>query len=242
MSSRDKILGRIRTALCTVPTPADMPGMPAVWASGNLSREDLCGKFEVSLAAVGGESVVCSSQEDAAQAMEALLKEIDATRIGIAKRKIVTDALAHVDSFCDGAPDFQRFYAPELANEVSPQVIATLDASIIGAEYLLADTGSAVIASAAAFDRMLCYLPPVCCVVASVRMLREHLPDAWPEICCRIQGEATASPDTDPNVPIQHHGEFLIVTGPSRTADIEKILVMGVHGPKRLLVFIIAEE
>jgi len=138
--------------------------------------------------------------------------------------------------------DFQRFYAPDLAYEVSPQAIATLDASIIGAEYLLADTGSAVIASAAAFDRMLCYLPPVCCVVATGQMLREHLPDAWPEICHRVRGEATDSPDINPNVPIQHHGEFLIVTGPSRTADIEKILVMGVHGPKRLLVFIIAEE
>lgn len=28
-----------------------------------------------------------------------------------------------------------------------------------------------------------------------------------------------------------------VITGPSRTADIEKILVMGAHGPKRLAVF-----
>ena len=122
-----------------------------------------------------------------------------------------------------------------------------LDASVIGAEYLLADTGSAVVASAIAFDRMLCYLPPVCCIIATERMLREHLPAAWPEICQRIKGESTDSPDVDtnpdidPNVPIQQHGEFLIVTGPSRTADIEKILVMGVHGPKRLVVFVVGD-
>jgi len=101
--------------------------------------------------------------------------------------------------------------------------------------------GSAVVASAVAFDRMLCYLPPVCCVVASERMLCEHLPAAWPETCARIKGEAVESKDIDASVPIAQSGEFLIVTGPSRTADIEKILVMGVHGPKRLVVFLVAE-
>ena len=34
-------------------------------------------------------------------------------------------------------------------------------------------------------------------------------------------------------------GEFVIVTGPSRTADIEKILILGVHGPKRLVVMLV---
>ena len=37
------------------------------------------------------------------------------------------------------------------------------------------------------------------------------------------------------------HGEVAIVTGPSRTADIEKKLVLGVHGPQKLIVFIIQD-
>jgi L-lactate dehydrogenase complex protein LldG len=237
MSSRDKILGRIRAALTAVPGPAMMPDAPTVWPTGNLSPADLCREFETSLAAVGGETVVCHSKEEAAQRIEALLKESDARKIGIANRKIVAETLAlgghgatvlPSDGFRDGTPDFERYFAPEIASDASPQEIATLDASVIGAEYLLADAGSAVVASANAFDRMLCYLPPVCCVVATEHMLREHLPAAWPEICTRTNGE--------------QHGEFLIVTGPSRTADIEKILVMGVHGPKRLVVFIVADK
>jgi L-lactate dehydrogenase complex protein LldG len=36
-------------------------------------------------------------------------------------------------------------------------------------------------------------------------------------------------------------GEMLLVTGPSRTADIEKKLVLGAHGPKRLVVLLVDE-
>jgi len=56
--------------------------------------------------------------------------------------------------------------------------------------------------------------------------LTEHLPAAWPSIAARA-AEPTLG------------GEFLIVTGPSRTADIEKILILGVHGPKRLVVMLV---
>jgi L-lactate dehydrogenase complex protein LldG len=34
-------------------------------------------------------------------------------------------------------------------------------------------------------------------------------------------------------------GEFVIVTGPSRTSDIEKTLILGVHGPKRLIALLV---
>ena len=37
-------------------------------------------------------------------------------------------------------------------------------------------------------------------------------------------------------------GELVILTGPSRTADIEKILILGVHGPKRLVVLLVGER
>jgi len=75
-------------------------------------------------------------------------------------------------------------------------------------------------------DRLLCYLPPVCLIVASAGRLREHMPVAWDEIA-----RHTADPD--------RRGEFVFITGPSRTADIEKILILGVHGPKRLVVLLI---
>jgi len=69
-------------------------------------------------------------------------------------------------------------------------------------------------------------LPPTCIVLAKAYQLAEHLPAAWDDLAQRAADEST-------------RGEFVIITGPSRTADIEKILILGVHGPKRLVVLLI---
>ena len=72
----------------------------------------------------------------------------------------------------------------------------------------------------------MCYLPPACLVVARVDQLVEHLPAAWGPI-----SQVCAAKDS--------RGEIVLITGPSRTADIEKILILGVHGPKRLVVLVV---
>jgi L-lactate dehydrogenase complex protein LldG len=112
------------------------------------------------------------------------------------------------------------------APDWQPQRIANLSASLIEADALLADTGSCLIACPTVPDRLLCYLPPACVILGRVGRLAEHLPAAWPAIAARASAPA-------------QRGEFVIVTGPSRTSDIEKILILGVHGPKRLVVVLI---
>ncbi|MGL6194698.1 MAG: LUD domain-containing protein, partial [Thermoguttaceae bacterium] len=58
---------------------------------------------------------------------------------------------------------------------------------------------------------------------------------AWTELQGKFGSEETIQNQSD----AQTTGEFLIMTGPSRTADIEKVLILGVHGPKRLIVFLV---
>ena len=103
---------------------------------------------------------------------------------------------------------------------------ANLPLGLVAAEYLLADTGTCVVACGTTQERLMCYLPPACVVVAKTDRLVEHLPAAWEEI-----GPRAADPAL--------RGEFVFITGPSRTADIEKILILGVHGPKRLIVLLV---
>jgi L-lactate dehydrogenase complex protein LldG len=124
---------------------------------------------------------------------------------------------------CAGLPPERIGWA---APDWSPAHIADLPAGLVAADLLLADTGTCMVACRTPHERLMCYLPPVSIVVANVDRLFEHLPAAWEEIARRA---------ADPGL----RGEFVFITGPSRTSDIEKILILGVHGPKRLVVLLV---
>lgn len=103
-----------------------------------------------------------------------------------------------------------------------------VDAGITFCESLLARTGSIMVSSRQASGRSLTIYPPVHLVVAYVSQLVYDIEDAIKLIQERYEN----------NFPSM----VSLITGPSRTADIEKTLVLGAHGPKELMVFLIDEE
>jgi L-lactate dehydrogenase complex protein LldG len=103
---------------------------------------------------------------------------------------------------------------------------ATADYALLRAEALLADTGSAIVIERSADRRLAPYLPRTCIIVADAGVLHASLSVA------ALEAVHAAARRGD-------RGEAVIITGPSRTADIEKTLVLGAHGPKTLVVFIV---
>ncbi|HXW54336.1 MAG TPA: LUD domain-containing protein [Candidatus Cybelea sp.] len=97
------------------------------------------------------------------------------------------------------------------------------EASITLAESLIASTGSVLIASSGA-GRGASVIPPVHIVVASQSQLEPDLPAAL----ARAQQKGLA----------ERSSCLFLITGSSRTADIEKILVLGAHGPRRLVILL----
>ncbi|HVV01138.1 MAG TPA: lactate utilization protein, partial [Verrucomicrobiae bacterium] len=96
-------------------------------------------------------------------------------------------------------------------------------AGITECDALIAQTGSVLITSASAGGRALSALPPHHVVLARRQQLIADLPDAFALLKQRYEN----------NYP-----SFIsLVTGPSRTGDIERILVLGAHGPKSLTIF-----
>ena len=91
-------------------------------------------------------------------------------------------------------------------------------------EYLIARSGSIMVSSGQASGRLMNVFPPVHIVVAHEQQLVAFLEDAFELLKKKYQH----------NMPSQ----TTVITGPSRTADIEKTLVMGAHGPKELILFI----
>ena len=98
-------------------------------------------------------------------------------------------------------------------------------AAITGCDALVAQTGSILVSSGSAGGRALSVLPPHHVVIAQKSQLVPDLAAALGLVRERYA----------PNWP-----SFLsFITGPSRTGDIERILVLGAHGPKRLTVLIV---
>jgi L-lactate dehydrogenase complex protein LldG len=104
-----------------------------------------------------------------------------------------------------------------------PSALDVCDAGITECDALVAQTGSVLLTSRSAGGRALSVLPPHHVVLARIDQLVRDLPDAFALLRSRYGAD---------------YPSFIsFVTGPSRTGDIERILVLGAHGPKRLTIF-----
>jgi L-lactate dehydrogenase complex protein LldG len=99
------------------------------------------------------------------------------------------------------------------------------DASITGCEYLVARTGSIVMSAAQQRGRTASVYAPIHICIAYTNQLVYNIQDALQ----LLQGKYA---DNLPSL-------LTFASGPSRTADIEKTLVTGVHGPKEVYLFLV---
>jgi L-lactate utilization protein LutC len=100
---------------------------------------------------------------------------------------------------------------------------AESDIGITSADYALADTGTLVMLSSQEEPRMISLLPPLHIAVVPESRIIGNLDDLL-----------TALP-----MPAEETSSMVLITGPSRTGDIEQILVRGVHGPGELHVVVL---
>lgn len=103
--------------------------------------------------------------------------------------------------------------------------VTSADVSLIMCDALIARTGSVLLSSRLASGRTLPIFPSYNIIIASTRQLVMDTQDAFAAIRRLYDG----------NFPSMVN----INTGPSRTADIEKTLVLGAHGPREVYVFLI---
>ena len=131
--------------------------------------------------------------------------------------------------------DWQKVYCVEekliepLASQLSDRLIKTglanCDVSITGCEYLVARTGSIVMSTAQSSGRSTSVYAPIHICIAFTNQLVYDLKDA-------LQAAKDKYGNNLPSL-------ITFATGPSRTADIEKTLVVGVHGPKEVYLFLV---
>ncbi|MFM2048905.1 MAG: hypothetical protein RI955_1453 [Bacteroidota bacterium] len=122
---------------------------------------------------------------------------------------------------------FQKNNISSIYNTKEALAIEPCDAGITGCESLVARTGTITLSSKQQSGRVLGIYPPIHIVIAFSGQVVNDLKDS-------ITAIKEKYPEQIPSL-------INFATGPSRTADIEKTLVVGVHGPKEVFVFLIDE-
>ena len=96
---------------------------------------------------------------------------------------------------------------------------ALCDLGITEADFILPETGTLVLRSSAERPRAVSLLPRIHLAIVRPEMLRADMHQVFAEA--------------------RDHHYLVFITGPSRTADIELIVTLGVHGPRQLYVWMI---
>jgi L-lactate dehydrogenase complex protein LldG len=170
---------------------------------------DVLDRFQKECAANITECVVTPDMRASARAVADLLASLPPGEIFVQD----SSALRRL------APEWQAGRSIQWSSEGGPK--ESVQATITTAEALVALTGS-VLVSAACGGRGASVVAPVHIVLASSDQLVPDLDAAF----ARMRERNTAF----------QNSYVCLITGSSRTADIEKILVMGAHGPIRLIV------
>jgi len=129
-----------------------------------------------------------------------------------------------VDTVFCANQEITAIFKDQIKVESDESAFLNLSIGVTGCEFLVAHLGSVLISSAQISGRRLNVYPEIHIVVAKSDQLTEYLDHALEKMRNKYKNEL---PSLISNI-----------TGPSRTADIEKTLVMGMHGPKSLIVII----
>lgn len=152
---------------------------------------------------------------------QGLVEQFTKVLEALAGKVVVVSTRAEAEAAVDKALNGRSFIRS--TDAFSREGIAATEVGITSADYALADTGSLVMFTESKESRLLSLLPPCHIAVIESSKIVASLDDVF-----RLRP-----------LPGAESSAMVVITGPSRTADIEMRLVRGVHGPGEIHVIII---
>jgi L-lactate dehydrogenase complex protein LldG len=223
MNNREIILGRIREALkitaqhptfddetLTSPSISFQKWLPPV----GETLEEQIELFRQNVENLKAEFRVCADMNEAVQFVKKLAANDGWKKIGLHRGEL-TDAVARELNLEKVQTD----------NGYAVNNLENCEAGLTECESLIAQTGSVLVSARSAGGRALSVLPPHHIVWARRNQMVPDLTVALRRAQEKFKGQFSS---------------FLsFITGPSRTGDIERILVLGAHGPKKLTILLL---
>lgn len=199
-------------------TPAHAKTAPAGTESVKVSADAHLSPVEMfceRLESVGGHFVVVHDNVEAARALAQIILELQ-SRVP-AKRIALSDAPL-VAELTSGLPVDELQVCPPVSE------LFNYDVGVTMAQAAIAETGTLVLESEKERHRLVSLLPPVHVAIVRSDDICLTIGDALKQLRGRESAMSRA---------------ITFITGPSRTADIELTLTVGVHGPKELYVIML---
>ncbi|HYP20395.1 MAG TPA: lactate utilization protein [Chloroflexia bacterium] len=182
----------------------------------------MLGTFRLYAKAAGAEVFVCAGEHDAATAI---------ARIASGPLRCTSGVWDRYPGICRALESMRLDVAEAIAvQEPERSALAAALAGGVGivlAKGAVAETGSLVLADDALAPRLLSMLAEVCIALLPASTIVPSLDEAG-ALLAELERAG--------------HRYVSLVTGPSRTADIERVLTIGVQGPKALHIIILTEE
>jgi len=225
--TRNEFLARIRDSLSTKdadPPPLSSDSAPAI--DDHLVRlcsndEDLITRFTQSAEAVGMNVMRCDSQS--------LTTTIDQSLVELKVKRAV--ASIEDESLREAILDSSK--TPRATEVVDSSNIErfdeqfNFDVGITDVDAAIADSGSLVYSSGPNRSRGTFLVPPVHLAIVRASQIVPDLIDYW--------GDEKRSDE------LRRSAATVLITGPSKTADIEGVLVSGMHGPGEVRILILTD-
>jgi len=217
MNSKKEILNRLRLG--------QKPGQDnnvISWKDEDLfadfpgQSDKLIDIFRNQLTKLSGDLHIVNNKIEAVKKLQSLLENIHPSLCKAHKYPLIKE-LKKIDSEIG---DYLTFID---GDQFTSEEFASFEVGISGADCLIARTGSILLRAISAGGRRLSVLPPTHIVIAEEKQIVASL-----DAAINMLGL---------NQDIWSYAT--IISGPSRTSDIEKQLVLGAHGPKRLIVIVL---
>ncbi len=221
-NSREEILYRIRQGLkeTSVPIPEGKTFKVAseeIATAINKEQTELKKQFITELRKVNTNVIEAANESEIKNSLDNLIKDKKIKSFSIwefeyLKKLNLKQDLKHMGLKLIAAKNKNR--------------IAESDIGITQVDYAIADTGTLVLLTNKNQPRTVSLLPPIHLAIVRPENLVRNISDLFIILKSKLQqGQDLTNCMT-------------FITGPSRTADIELNLTLGVHGPKELYVFI----
>lgn len=235
---KELMLGRIRRALGREDAPSPpLPLNPFVHASVAENQAARLGRFRAELEAAGGRLEVADPASGLRGRLEELLDSLKPSTVAVSDR--VETRVRGLSEWLQGRgvrvvhspqPSLSEHAGGEdarraSASEAYKHSLLEADVGVTCADFAVADTGSVVIVSGGERHRLISLLPPVHVCLLEPGAILSGLPELYTLL------------KPDPLTGLFPHAVTLI-TGPSKTGDIEQTLTVGVHGPRELCVLL----